>query len=209
MTKKEYIDFVRNSLPMVDKTAKFHPQQVAGAINMAVNAVFYDMYNSGDKKIRKSLERYTTQTQLTCSQDLNTNRYRSTLTVDVVDLPRKTGGVYEVLSNAGASTNTTTLYVPVTTMEGEQFYGAEASLPGNVVGFSWSLPRQIEYWDMSGAEATTGVTVRLIQQFKSYALTDNVLLPYGKESVIIDKVREYLGLTPPKDLVNNNADSNG
>ena len=40
MTKIEYIDFIRNSLQMVDKTAKFHREQVAAAINNAVNTVF-------------------------------------------------------------------------------------------------------------------------------------------------------------------------
>ena len=62
MTKAEYIDFIRNSLPMVDKTSRFHFEQVSAAINLAVNSVFWQMYSSADKKLKKSLDRYTTLT---------------------------------------------------------------------------------------------------------------------------------------------------
>jgi len=46
----------------------------------------------------------------------------------------------------------------------------------------------------------------LIKQFKAYALTDNVILPYGRDQQIIELVRQFLGATPPKDLLNDNAD---
>ena len=103
---------------------------------------------------------------------------------------------------------TTTDYVPVTTMEGEQLYGSESSLPAEVTGFSWSGAREIEFWGMTSANALLGINIRFLKQFKSYGNTDNVVLPYGKEQQIIDKVREYLGVTPPKDTINDNSDIN-
>ena len=60
MTKIEYIDFIRNSLSMVDKTSKFHREQVALAINFAVNTIYYDLYVQNPKAFKKSMERYTT-----------------------------------------------------------------------------------------------------------------------------------------------------
>ena len=209
MTKGEYIDFVRNSLQMVDKTAKFHRQQVAAAINNAVNTLFWEMYEKNPRQFVKSMERYTTLVSNTPVNDVapgsTLTRFVSTLTVDLVDLPRKSGGVYEITANANYSLK----FIPVTTMEGEQIYGAESTLNGAEIGFAMTGPRYIEYWEMSSAEATAGVVIRAIKQFKSYSSTDNVLLPYGQDERIIELVREYLSGIPPKDLVNDNADANG
>ena len=207
MTKQEYIHFIKNSLPQVDKTSKFHYEQIASAINVAINQVFYDIYDKNPKAFKKSLERYTIVRDYAGVTDptvqVDTGRYGMTLNVDIVDLPRKTGGIFDVLSG---SDNTTT-FVPVSVLEGNQFYGSESSLPGTIVGYAWDGARSIEFWNMSASEASAGVKIRLIQQFKSYGSGDNVVLPYGQDQRIIEMVREFLGL-PPKDLVNNNADIN-
>jgi hypothetical protein len=151
------------------------------------------------------MDRYTTiYSPLSALPAINsvTGRYESALSVDVVDLPRKTGGIISV----SAPTTTTTVYVPVSFDEGNQLYGSESSLTGTVVGYSFTGPRTIEYWGMSAAEAAADVVIRLIKQFKSYDNTDNVLMPYGQDQRVLDLVREFLGATPPKDLINDNAD---
>jgi len=200
MIKGEYIDFIRNSLPQVDKTDRFHREQVARAIDVAVSQVFQDAWNNNP--VKKAMERYTVTVSKTPTSDATTGRYFINLGVDVVDLPRKTGGVFDVLT----SSTTTTKFVPVSVLEGNQLYGSESSLPGNVVGYSWDGARTVEFWDMSAAEASAGVVVRVIQKFLSYGLTDYIPLPYGQEAVVTQMVREFLGATPPKDLVNDNAD---
>lgn len=210
MTQLEYIDFIRNSLSMVDKTAKFHREQVKAAVNFAMNTVFYDMYLKGSKDVQKSMERYSTLVSLSVAADSElTNRYTATLSVDVVDLPRVTGGVLEIMSGTLGVYNTGTTFIPVSTMTGEQMYGSESSLPSNVIGFSFSGARQIEFWDFPAGSVGSDHRARIIQQFKSYDATDNVMLPFGKDEQIMELVRQYLGVIPPKDLVNNNADNNG
>lgn len=210
MTKAEYIDFIRNSLPMVDQTNRFHENQIAVAINMAVNTVFWDMYEQNPRKMAKSMERYTTTITLTPLNNVVRGRYAVVIDHDIVDLPRKTGGVISIRQWDGLGvpslTTTTTNYVPVTVMEGEQFYGSESSLTGVVVGFSWSKIRQLEFWGMSATEASNTIEVRFIKQFKGYSFADDVLLPYGQNERIIELVRQYLGLIPIKDIVNDNAD---
>lgn len=215
MTQYEYIDFIRNSLSMVDKTAKFLRPQVEAALNFAINTVFYEVYLADPKKFRKSMERYTVRGSLApILTGLGVRgRYTAPIASDIVDLPRKTGGIIEImqLNDDGIAgiENTTTTYVPVTTMEGEQFYGSEASLPGNVVGFSWSGAKEVEFWGMSVAEAAKGVSARYIKQFNEYASTDDVILPYGQDNRIVELVREYLGVIPPKDTINDNVDPYG
>ena len=216
MTRAQYIDFIRNSLQMVDQTNKYHREQVAAAINVAVNTVFYEMYEQQPKTFKKSMERYSTIITLTnvVNSGISKSRYNATFTVDIVDLPKKGSGVLEIMKIAAigaAITTTTTAFVPISTMEGEQFYGSEASLPGNIIGFSFSngdptATGTLEFWNMDAATATAGVKARVIKQFRSYSSTDNVLLPYGQDARIIELVRQFLGDIPPKDLVNNNAD---
>lgn len=208
MTKGEYIDFIRNSLQMVDKTAKFLRPQVEAAINNAVNTVFYELYKQSPKNITKSMERYSSSISVTPVLALNATRYLVSLTVDVVDLPRKAGGILEIdaLNASSEISTTTTKFIPVSTMEGEQFYGSEASLPDNVIGFSYSGWRQIEFWNMDAATAALLVRARIIKQFRSYDSTDVVVLPFGQDDRIMQLVREYMGVIPPKDITNNNAD---
>ena len=216
MTKNEYIDFIRNSLPMEDKTDKFHPAQVEAAINLAVNTAFYEMYAKNPKVMAKSLERYSTLIWSAIFNTVRPPRYTASLTVDIVDLPRKTGGILEI-SDSGFDMGgtdpilaTTTKFLPLTTMEGEQLYGAEAVLASNEYGFSFAGggSRVIEFWgSAAGFAAMFGVWIRAIKQFKSYSSTSQVLLPYGQDERIIELVRQYLGVIPPKDLINDNADS--
>ena len=219
MTKNQYIDFIRNSLPMVDKTSRFHREQVAAAINVAVDTVFYEMYAKSPKAMRKSMDRYATEVSGTITAVGSTGRYGTSLSVDVVDLPRKAGGVLQINWDTLTSPDltprsNTTKFVPVSAIESEQLYGAEGTLVGNVetagirqiIGFTFSGPRTIFYWDMSEYESESNVLIRLIKQFRSYSATEQVLMPFGQDQRIIQLVREYLGVIPPKDLVNNNAD---
>jgi len=202
MTKIEYIDFIRNSLQMVDKTQKFHVEQVAAAINNAVNTIFWEMYERNPKVMKKSLERYTTAVSNTTEVDAVTGRYISSLSVDIVDLPRKAGGVIGII--IAADGEAVTAFVPTTVLEGDQLYGSEASLPDNIIAFAFEGAREIEYWNMAAA---TNVVIRLIKQFRSYASTDNFLVPFGQDERLMELVRQYLGVIPPKDLINNEADT--
>lgn len=199
MTKAQYIDFIRNSLQMADKTDRYHHEQVAAAINNAVNTVFFEMFNKNPSSMRKAMERYAMDIEETSSQSAMTNRYGNTLDVDIVDLPRKAGGILSIIEDD----TTTTKYVPVSILEGDQLHGSESSLPDNVIGFSMNGPRNIEYWNMSAA---TDLIVRVIPQFRSFSDTDNVPLPYGQDQRIIELVRQYLAGIPPKDTVNNEVD---
>lgn len=202
MRKLEYIDFIRNSLLQVDKTSKYHPKQVGVALNMAVNSMFYELWDNNPKMFIKSMERYTTVISKIPTTNATTGRYEVDIGSDVVDLKRKTGGILDIMT----ATTTTTIFIPVSVIEGNQFYGAESSLPDNVIGYSWNGSQSIEFWNISAAQAAAGVVIRLIKQFHEMGDTDDVLLPYGQDERIIELVRQFLGAIPPKDIINSNAD---
>ena len=217
MIKGEYIDFVRNSLQMVDQTLKYHTEQVAAAIDVASASVFWEMYEKNPKVMKKALERYSTLENNTVVNSVYSPRYTTVLMVDVVDLPKKAGGVLEIFADSsGDMASAQTVFVPVSTIEGQQLYGSESSLPNNVVGFSLIRKNIIEYWgnatllaSLTTGAGGTGVWVRYIKRFRDYSSTDRVEMPYGQDERIVELVREYLSGIPPKDLVNDNADTNG
>jgi hypothetical protein len=196
---------------MVDKTMKYHPEQVAAAIDIASATVFWELYEKNPKVMKKSLERYSTIITNSLVNSVYPPRYVAALTVDIVDLPKKAGGVLEVFSNYSSQLgSTTTQFVPVSTIEGQQLYGSESSLPDNVIGFSYTGKRIVEFWGsattLAALTADGGVRIRAIQRFRSYGLTDTLQMPYGQDERIMELVRQYLGAIPPKDLVNDEAD---
>jgi hypothetical protein len=127
---------------------------------------------------------------------------------DIMNLPTKASGIIEIIAfdSGGGPSNVSTKFIPVTALEARQFQGSEASLPGNVIGYTWAGNKVIEYWNMDATTAAAGVLAKIIKPFKSYSATDTFTPPYGQEQQIITIVREYLGVIPPKDTINNNAD---
>ena len=206
MTKIEYIDYMINSLQAADKTNKFHPKQVEAAINFATNTVFYDLYRKNPKSVMKSMERYAihpTPFTVIYSLGVAKPRYTTNLDFDVVNLPTKGSGIIEILevdASGDAIIDTTTKFIPVSVIEGRQFYGSESSLPDNIIGYTLTDNRTIEYWGMTQAIANLGVHARIIKQFRYHTDTTDIMLPYGQDEKIMELVGLYMGvdLSPGK-----------
>jgi hypothetical protein len=201
MTKGQYIDFIRNSLRRLDQTAKYHPNQVAIAIQHAFNTVFYEMYAVNPK----SLDVYAKQIiNATIAQDIATDRWYTTLSKSYVNLPCKSSGILTI----NTVTGTTLLFVPMNDMEMAQITDLDASLPANVIGYSVQ-PGRIEYYNMDVITAGLELRILYIQEFNDYALSDEVIPPHGQDQKIMTLVRDFLAGIPPVDTINDNADSNG
>ena len=198
MKKGEYIDYVRNSLALLDKTNKYHRNQVAFAIEKAFNSAFYELYQTNPK----NLDRYGYDiTGATVVLDNSTNRYYTILSKKYVNLPGKSSGIITVNFT---NTNTTT-FVPVSDMEIGQLSDLDATLPGNVIGF---IPTQdrLYFYNMDGFRATKTLRIKIVLPFTEYGDDDEVFSPFGTDMKALEAVRRSLAMIPPKDLLNNNTD---
>lgn len=197
MTKKQYIDFIRNNLRKIDETAKYHSKQVEFAIEQVFNKIYYDTATQSPN----DLERYSELlTSVSASENASTGRWESTLTKDFVDLPLKASGVLEVRQPSTSQLQ----FVPMTTMQMEQAYGLEATLGDAIVGFS-AQNGKVEFFNLD--EDVSDLVIRIVPKFSEFASTDEVYPPYGKDYDVTRMVLEVLSTIPPVDLVNDNADT--
>jgi len=196
MTKKEYIDWMRNNVSRIDKTARYHPKQVEYAIEKVFNQVYYDLA----LKSPNSLDRYSIELTGVSSVDgtAANGRWYADLTKDYVDLPFKTSGVLEVR----LPSTTTLAFVPMTSMEMDQAYGADLTLGSTIIGFS-AHNGKVEFFGMT-AEATT-LVIKIVPLFSEYVDADEVYPPFGKDLDITGQVMQILSNIPPVDLTNDNS----
>ena len=164
MTKNEYIDFIKNGLPK-DDTAKYHSKQIEYAIEHVFNQVYRDMA----EKSPKNLEKYSILLNgISAKLNTNTDRYSALLPYRLVDLPTKSAGVLEVRSS-----NSSLMYVPMTSMEMDQAYGLEATLGASVIGFSHlSYVKNSQYTDYAYKNVGYSVTTGSVTSFTDTAGTN-------------------------------------
>lgn len=205
MTKKEHIDYVRNNLAQLDRTNKYHPNQVAFGIEQACQKIFYDLA----QKSPKDLDRYSFLSKDNAiAQDTSINRYYISLADGCYDVPLKASGVLELIDPSSTFADQPTLFVPMTSIEMSQLHGLEGTLGTSIIGYAYSQGSTSGMRiDLFGASDQDDITVRYLKRFTDYSDTDQVNLPYGKDYDISTMVLQILANIPPKDLINDNSDT--
>jgi hypothetical protein len=202
MTKTELISVIRNFLPREDKTSKYHEEVVTSAISIAyarlLNAIFYE----NPKEIDNYAVTYGVTSPLTVIEEAATEIYYTTLPVSYIPFRDKASGVRRV----DAVIQGGNIFYPMDAREvdlalnGSMFYQA-----ANKIGYVVRRTR-IEYFNMKADVITSGVRLDIIPEFSAMDEDDVVKLPYGKENELIAGALEMLGVIPPVDLRDNNAD---
>lgn len=201
MTKAYIRSLLKNTLAQIDKTNKYHDTYLDHLLEQCINSVYYQVYEKNPRALGQYTKRYTT---LTIAVG-NFGRYVYDLTVKLVPLPDKRGGVRAVMNE----TDTDVYFVPVTDQElslmvESQAYGLTTSTP-RVVYYA-VRPTKIEFVGMTATELYHPHALDLLVAFTSLADTDEVPLPFGKNAEILKMALEILGVVPPKDLLDNNAE---
>ena len=207
MTKKDLVSFYRNSLPAPDKTGRYHPQIIAYAVRMAYEQLLYDMYLINPK----NLDEYVVT--LTDLAVVNADRDYVVVTKSYIKLPGRGSGVrsvHTVFLPDSLSDIEDIYFFPMTLQEYEQASHSEIWSTGDAVGYAvgqdkvylHNLPVDWDY--LSGS-----VSVDIVQSFEEYADTDEVMMPHGQAERLTELVVQYLSKIPPKNLLNNNSDTNG
>ena len=205
MTKEEIRSLVRNYLMKVDKTNKYHPEVIDATIERAFNQAFSDIFF----KRPMSLDNYTVEYKgtgdgITISTDANTSIKYVTLPATYVPLPDKASGVRHVYSMTSDSTYSD--FYPMT--ETEYDLMSEGVLSENVRGKYGYVVRDtiIELYGIGATDTLAKVRIRLLQNFREYANTDVVNMPFSRDIDLIRAVLELLGVVPPVDLKDDNAE---
>ena len=201
MLKKNLRATVKNLIKQIDKTATVHDTLIDHVLEECINSVYYEIH----AQTPKALGQYTKRFQAQYLSLGVAGRYAYALTVKLVPLPDKRGGVRSIV----ATEDTDLYFIPVTDQEllmmpESVSDGLVTTSP--VVAYYVVRPDIVEFYGLDAARLYYAYIFDLLVAFTSLADTDDVPLPYGKNADIVKMALELLGVIPPKDLLDNNSD---
>jgi hypothetical protein len=201
MTKQYIRSLLKGTLAQIDKTSRYHDTYLDHLIEQCVNSTYYQVYAQNPRALGQYTKRYRAATIAVGDM----GRYVYDLTVKLVPLPDKRGGVRSIMND----TDTDIYYVPITDQEAllmteSQAYGLTTSTPR--VAYYVTHPTSVEIIGLTATELYYPHSFDLLVAFTSLADTDEVPLPLGKNVEVLKMALEILGIIPPKDLLDNNSD---
>lgn len=201
MTKALLRSLLKNTLAQIDKTAKWHDNYLDHILEACISSLVYEAYASNPK----ALGQYTKRFRLQAVAVGDAGRRTCDLTVKLIPLPDKRGGVRSMVFTDDPDV----YFVPVTDQElllmEESQAGALVTTTPDVIYYV-VRPNTIEMKGVSTAQTFYTLQLDLLVAFTSLVDTDNVPLPYGKEAEVLKMALEILNVVPPKDLLDNNSD---
>lgn len=208
MTKREIRSLIRNLLPKIDKTNKYHDLVIDSACDTVLSTMVQDYFNRVSSNVDKFIKRYGDATAITVSTDAITDIDYSTLPVGFIPLPDKASGVRRIYTvQAGGI-----MFYPMDAREMDLAYSnSNFYLLSNKIGYL-VLPTKIEYFGMTDAIKNAGVRMDIVTRYRDYLDTDTVLLPGdmtidNEKSPFIMAVLRVLGIIQPADLKDDNKDN--
>jgi len=201
MTKEYLRSSLSNLLARIDKTNKYHNTFLDHILEAVINSVYYQVHAQNPKALGQYTKRYSIQSLSTG----DAGRYTYTLTVSLVPMPDKRGGVRNIIDEE----DTDIYFAPVTDqeialMEESQATALTTSSP--MVAYFAPRSTYIELMGLTVTELYHTFSFDLLVAFTSLSDSDEVPLPYGKNTEILKMALEILGVVPPKDLLDNNSD---
>ena len=199
----EVRSLVINLLKRVDKTAKYHPNVVDAAVERAINQAYSDIMLSRPQELDNYTRAYGDNgTTITVSSNSNTNIKYSDLPADYVPLPDLASGVRAIYT----ATTGGKVFIP---MSAQSFdFVTHSTHTSNVTDMIGYVVRRdkVEYFNMDSTTQSAGVRMEILLPFRSYADTDDVLLPFSRDLDFLEAVLRIMGIVPPADLKDDNAD---
>lgn len=202
MTKANLRSLLKNTLAQISETGRYHDTYLDHILEACINSVYYQVYAQNPKALGQYTKRYTALTLATGSF----GRTECVLTVTLVPLPDKRGGVRNIVCDADQDV----YFTPVTDQEFSllweaQGYALTKTTP--IVVYFTPRPTKIEFLGASTSTLFNSTyAMDLLVAFTSLLDTDEVPLPYGKNVEILKMALEIIGVVPPKDLLDNNSD---
>lgn len=203
-TKREIRSTIRNLCPKVDVTNSYHPEVIDRAIERVLSQMISTLFVKGGN-MEPFMKRYGDAVALTVTTDAITNVDYTTLPATYVALPDKKSGIRNIFTVQMGGI----AFYPMSSLEADLVNrNTYFSLITNKIGYV-VYPDRVEYFGMTDAVRTSGVRMDIIIPFSVYLDTDTVNVPGNASNDLIKGVLELLGVIPPVDLMDDNANSRG
>lgn len=204
MTKAEIISYVKNNLQKIDKTNKYHRIVIEKAITLAFNQGYSDIFDQDPRLLDSYTKTYGADgSPVTIAAAANSGIFTATIPVPYVPFKDKKSGVRNIAPVVPGSFK----FYPITKYEFE-------ILPNTITGeLNTNDPRgyfvvrggTVEFFGVD-AVAASGCRMDIVIPFDEYGSTDQVLIPFAKDFLLVGGVVEALRTIPKVDLSDNNAD---
>jgi hypothetical protein len=198
MNKQEIIYGVKNLLSPIDKTNRFHIEQIAVVCDLVYAQ---SMMLSGDN-LMDDLDLFAKEyTAQTITKDATRNLYYATIPVDTLHIPNLTNGVRHVNTNQGQDMD----FVPITEYEWNYMAGTEVQTTDTTIGF-WRQGNKLWFDEsMTSDIAAVGVRMGVLPRFREFADSDTIHIPGATDLQFMQQVVNVLAPSAPVDLKANNA----
>lgn len=186
MTKEQFIELVKGKLtsadPNPDIEEKYHSKRIELFISLAFNDVIYQVFarNLDEKDL------YARSYTVDVLYDETYDQYYSTLPALVIQLPMNTG-VHKI-----SPLQESWSFLPINQLQEDVFSELEVNTICKDPSYYFNTNRVFyQYYDWKNQHIRQ-VKMDLIISFESYANTDIVVIPAGKESTIVDLVTQMM-----------------
>lgn len=205
MIKKEIRSYIKNLLPKLDKTGKYHPRFVDAAIERVLIEMYQELFAVNPLALQRFTKGYGYTTALSVLYEASTGIYYTTLPAKIIPFRDKASGVRRVSTPVSSGLS----FFPIDKREVDLLgSGSYADTVTTKTGYVVT-PTRVEYYNISGAAITGGVKMDLIVPFSVYEDTDDVLIPethIEAQEVFANRVLSVLGVIQPVDLKDDNSD---
>ncbi len=205
MQKAEVRSLVRNSLPKIDKSNRFHDVYIDAVIEKVINSMYEDVWRLNPLNLQRYVKQYGYSVPIAVLTENSTGIKYSTLPVSIVPIQDKSSGVRRISTPIQGAF----MFFPVDAREIDLISnGCYFDTVNTKVGYAVNQTR-VEYYNMNATIEVSGVRMDLIIPFSKYAETDEVKIPEIADlrtgETFMDRVFKILQVVKPVDLLDNNS----
>jgi hypothetical protein len=205
MQKQEIRSQIRNSLPKIDKSNRWHDLVINAACEKALAQMLNEVWVKSPLSLQRFTKQYGYTTPIAVISEVATGIKYSTLPQSIIPFMDKSSGVRRISTPIQGGFT----FFPMDFREMDLVAsGCYFDTVNTKVGYAVTQTR-IEYFNMSATIEATGVRMDLIIPFSKYAETDEVKIPEVSDTrtgeTFIDRVLKILGVAPNVDLKDDNS----
>ena len=207
MIKQEIRSLVRNSLPKLDKSNRWHDLYIGAAIEKALAQMYNDIWEINPLNLQRYTKQYGYTVPLTIEVEATTLIYYTSFPVSVLPFQDSASGVRRISTPIQGGLS----FVPIDPrMHDLILSGSYTDTVTSKIGYIVT-PTRVEYYNISADVITSGVRMDLIVPFSVYDEDDVVLIPeianVKSNETFVDRVMKILGVVRPVDTKDDNQDA--
>ena len=205
MIKSEIRSLIKNELPKLDKSNKYHPRFIDAAIEKVLNGMYNDVFKRNPLELQRFTKQYGYTTALSILYEDSTGLYYVTHPAAIVPFPDRASGIRRISTMIQGGMT----FYPIDAREADLVRsGSSVASVTAKIGYVVTRSRS-EFYKMTGTIRAAGVRMDVIVPFSVYADTEVVLIPEVSDEqgeTFVDKVLKILGVIREVDQKDNNAD---